>query len=292
MRTVFVLGAGGPKAWPFHAGVLDRLAAEGLPPDDAVLLIGTSAGAACATATRFGAAPEELITFITTAPPAAEVARYRSSFPQGRCRRLTAAWPRAPRLLTEAFPGGRGFGVAAAGALPAGIMPLNLLGRLPGVADDAALPEGLWLPSVRLPDGDTVVFGRDDDVTGVRAVDAVQASSAVPWLFQAKQIAGVSYVDGAVDSPTHADLALAASPDLVVVSSVMSRPGNRAGQILARRKLAEETTKLRTAGVRTIVVAADAAVADLLVGFPQRGAEHGRRIASAAARLTSAALVS
>ena len=76
----------------------------------------------------------------------------------------------------------------------------------------------------------------------------------------------------------------------------MTRPGNRVSQMLARRTLAAETERVRSAGVRTVVVAVDDEVGRLLDGFPQRtdpaGARsRGRQIADAAAALTEAALV-
>ncbi len=297
MRFSIVLGAGGPKAWPFHAGVLEALADIGLPPDHAELMIGTSAGAAVATATRSGATPGDIIDFITMPPSAAEVAEFRQSFPRSSGDKLRAALPRAPQLLMrKGRRGGLGLGVVAAGLLPAGLMPNNLLARLPGVSIGDRLPDRLWIPAVRLPDGETVVFGRDEWLRGVTATEAVQASSAVPWLFQAKSVKGVTYVDGAVDSPTHADLALGITPEVVVISSVMTRPGNRVSQLLARRALAAETEQLEAAGVRTIVVAADEAAGRLLEGFTQRtnpteGRSRGRQIADLAAHLTRAALV-
>ena len=296
MRFSIVLGAGGPKAWPFHAGVLRALADHGLPSQHAELMIGTSAGAAVATATRSGATPDDVIDFITTPPTSAEVAAFRRSFPKSSGDKLRAALPRAPQLLMRAGRGGPGLGVVAAGLLPAGLMPTDLLARLPGVAIDDPLPGRLWIPAVRLPDGQTVVFGRDASLDGTSATDAVQASSAVPWLFQAKSVRGVTYVDGAVDSPTHAGLALDIASELVIISSVMTRPGNRVSQLLARRALAAETEQLRTAGVRTVVVAVDEEVGRLLEGFPQRAnpaeaLSRGRQIADAAAHLTRAALV-
>ncbi|MDA3039987.1 MAG: patatin-like phospholipase family protein [Actinomycetota bacterium] len=296
MRFSIVLGAGGPKAWPFHAGVLRALADHGLPADDAALMIGTSAGAAVATATRSGATPEDIIDFITTPPSSAEVEQFRRSSPSSAADKLRAARPRAPRLLLRAGRGGRGLGVIAAGVLPAGLLPHDLLARVPRVSVGDPLPARLWIPAVRLPDGETVVFGRDVRPMDITATEAVQASSAVPWLFQAKSVKGITYVDGAVDSPTHADLALEIAPDAVIISSVMTRPGNRVSQMLARRTLAAETERVRSAGVRTVVVAVDDEVGRLLDGFPQRtdpaGARsRGRQIADAAAALTEAALV-
>ncbi len=291
MRFAIVLGAGGPKAWPFHAGVLRQLAESDLAPAGAELIIGTSAGSAVGTATRYGATPDEIIRFITTPPSGPELAAYGRSFPQGHRARLRASLPRAPRLLLDALPGGRGVGLAAAGVLPAGIMPTDLLARLPRVSADAPMPDGLWVPAIRLPDGERVVFGRDVTVADTRAVEAVQASSAVPWLFQAKRVDDASFVDGAIDSPTHADLALDIEPDLVIVSSVMTRPGNRPAQLLARRALQEEVDRLRQAGVRTVVVGVDLEIASLLEGFPRRNPDCGPAIADLAARLTERALL-
>lgn len=293
-KTAVVLGAGGPRAWPFHAGVLDILAESGLPAGSAELLIGTSAGSAVATATRFGATPDDLVRFITTPPDPEDRRRWQAANPKG-WDRVRQARPRAPHLARAALPGGRGPGVAAAGLLPSGVVSGEFLQRLPSVPLDAPLPPGLWVPAVRLDNGSTVVFGRDPHPP-LSASLAVQASSTVPWVFRPVAIEGVDHVDGACDSPTHAGLVLDAvtRPDIVIVSSVMSRPGRRPGRVMARRRLADEVARLRAAGIVVVVVEPDADTAALMDSFPGQVdnararaeliRDHARRAALAALR--------
>lgn len=290
MRVAIVLGAGGPKAWPWHAGVLQALSDADLEPASAELLIGTSAGSAVATATRFGARPDELVAAITAPRTDEDRALVRRLTPSGRRDRLAAAVPRSPGLLLDLIRRDVGTGVAAAGILPGGIFPTVMLGRIPSVPSDAPMPSGLWVPTVRIDDGATVVLGRDH-TPGITANDAVEASSAVPWIFQAKDLGGRRHVDGAAASPTHADLALDIEPDLVVVSSVMSRPGRRPGQLLARRRLTTEVETLRRAGAMVAIAEVDAATATLMDGFPYRGQGRAPAIMAAAQRRVTHELI-
>jgi predicted acylesterase/phospholipase RssA len=78
-----------------------------------------------------------------------------------------------------------------------------------------------WVVAYRTRDARRVVFGRDD-VEVVDLAQAVEASSAVPARFAPVHAASGRYVDGAVHSPTNADLVAGLGFDLAIVSSPMS----------------------------------------------------------------------
>ncbi len=282
MRTALVLGGGGAAGWLYHAGVVRALGDLGWDAAGADLIIGTSAGAAVAAGLRYGASADEFVASILRGPSDEERAEFRRQM-EGRSRSYR---PLSASLARHALPGGAGIGVAVAGMLPRGFYPTNGLGRFPGVNGHRAWPAGLWIPAVRVSDGELVVFGRDRRDVAVH--DAVEASSAVPGLFAPKDIDGEAYVDGGVGSPTHADLAAEARPDLVVVSSPMTRPSRQPLHLLARRRLAAELADLEREGIATIVVE-PAAGAEVFGGFPRSSPEKAPLILEEAARATLAA---
>ncbi len=82
----------------------------------------------------------------------------------------------------------------------------------------------------RTGDARRVVFGRDD-VEVADLATAVEASSAVPGRFRPKRLESGRYLDGAVYSPTNADVVAPLAFDLVIVSAPMSvDPAARAEQ--------------------------------------------------------------
>ncbi len=249
MRVAVVFGAGGLAGWLFHAGVARTLRdATGWDVTRADVIVGTSAGAAVGAALRRGTDVDEFIAAVRAGPSDAELADYRARL----ARRERSLVPLAPNLVRHALAGDGGLAVAVAGLLPRGRHFTDTFGRLPGLAGTGAWPEGLWIPAVRVRDGALVVFGRDR--RDVDVIAAVEASSAVPGIFEPKEIAGERYIDGGLQSPTHADLAAAAAPELVIVSSPMTRPSWRPMFVLARRRLGAELGTLAAAGIPVAVV--------------------------------------
>lgn len=282
-----VLGAGGAAGWVFHAGVLQTLLSEtGWDARRAQLIVGTSAGAAVAAGVRAGSDPEEIVASVTRGPSEEDRAAYRQVI-ESRKRSLR---PLSPRLARHALPGGRGLGVAAAGLLPAGWFPTYPLGQFPGVNGHDTWPNGLWIPAVRAGDGTLVVFGRDHSDLLVH--EAVEASSAIPGMFRPKDIGGELYLDGGLVSPTHADLAGEGRPDLVIISSPMTRPSRRALPLMARRRLGPELEELARLGIDTFVIAPDQSGEQLFRGFPRRHPERAADIVALASRQARTVLAS
>ncbi len=280
MKTALVLGGGGTGGWMFHAGVLGALEAHsGFRGQDAALSIGTSAGSPIAAMAKLGLGASEIETIVSRPPSDAQRREYMEVMRSSR-----RTWrPIAPHLVRSVRTTGPV--VAVSGLLPPGIFPTDPLGRMGELHTESDWPEGLWIPAVRSNDGEVVVFGRD---TSVPLSDAIEASSALPLLFQPKAINGHRFFDGGAASPTHADLALDIEPDLVIISSPMSRPVRRPLARFARTRLADERRRLEAAGVRTVVIEPPAAADRLFREFPRRRWEAGAEILDLARRVTHA----
>jgi len=285
MRVGVVLGAGGPLGWAYHLGVLDGIrTAIGREPANADRIVATSAGAPIAAGLLGGASIEEILEVVVT-PPGDDDRRIMEEARAGVLRSpLRALRPMAPNLIPRI--GQVGPATAAVGLLPAGIFPTLPLRRLVARPFNE-WPSSLWVPSVRIDDGQLVVFGRD--ITDVAVADAVEATSAVPGVFRPKLIDGARYVDGAVASSTHADTLVAEDLDVVLISSPMTRPGRGPIRARARRQLAAEVAALRANGTRTIVLSPNEEVLVAAEGFPRQRPEAGAEILAAAQEQTVAA---
>ena len=173
--------------------------------------------------------------------------------------------------------------------MPAGVFPTFAIRRFPVEALDG-WPEKLWLPSVELGSGETVVFGRDR--LDVSVEDALEATSAVPGLFRPKRIGQNLYVDGAVASATHADLLGDFELDVVVISSPMTRPGNGIFKRRARRQLAAERESLEERGTAVVTISPTESIIETAAGFPRSNRDAGPAIVDAASAHTTEVLVS
>lgn len=279
-RVGIVLGAGGPLGWAYHLGVTQGVRdAIGREPANAERVVGTSAGAAIAATLVAGTPTDEVLEMITAPPSEADREQMRSIGAELRRNPVRALRPVAPGLMRCV----RHVGLATAlvGLMPAGLFPTLMLRRFASSHD---WPPSLWVPSVRLDDGRTVVFGRDwmPDTLG----DALEASSAVPGLFQPKTIDGARYVDGAVASSTHADVLVPESLDVVLISAPSARDGGGPVRARARRSLASEERALRAGGARTLVLTPNDSVLAAADGFPRSNPGAAVDIVEAARRQT------
>lgn len=283
MKTALVLGAGGATAWVFHTAVLQTLRnEEGFDPGSADLILGTSAGASLAATIRAGVDLDDFYR-MATRPPTDD--QRRAMLAELKAARKSVI-PLSAGMAKHLLPGGDGVTLALAGILPAGLFPTSWLAELPGMDAFDTWPEGLWVPAVKIPDGDVVVFGRDRLDVPVHV--AVEASSAVPGMFRPRSIGSDLFVDGGVRSSTHADLLMDGRVDRAIISAPMSRPSGRLFARNARRRLAHEVEVLRARGVETVVVEPSAEIGEIARGYPRRRPEAASEIAdhaAAAARL-------
>ncbi len=273
-----VLGAGGVIGGAYNAGALSAVAdASGWDPRCADLIVGTSAGALTAASLRAGLSAADQMARVTGRPlsddgaalvgtdrgPTRHAGLGAADEPDGRP--LLSYLPQAPWLLGPALlrSGPTRWGVALAGLVPAGRASAAPIGDRVRATQHQRWPtEPTWIVSYRTRDARRVVFGRDDvDVPDLAT--AVEASSAVPGRFAPVRVGSGRYLDGAVYSPTNADLVAGLGFDLVIVTSPMSATseaiGDRrslAGQSRSwfGRLLAREVTAIRGKGTSVLVL--------------------------------------
>lgn len=264
-----MLGAGGITGFAYHSGVLaaiERL--TGWDPRTAEVIVGTSAGSGFGAILRGGVPVGEVLAHLLSAPADPEtMARLRVISGQ-ETGPLSWLWfgPGSPRLLARellrtwrARPSR-----VATSVLPNGRIPTDFLGDRIRALHGLDWPaEAYWACALRLADGERVVFGLDRPVpTDVGT--AVEASSAIPGFFRPVRIDGERYVDGAIHSPTNADLLVGLDLDLVVIVSPMSgecrytvRRLDAVSRVASARSLREELSSLRNDGLDVLVVEPD-----------------------------------
>ncbi|MGI8662262.1 MAG: patatin-like phospholipase family protein [Acidimicrobiales bacterium] len=270
MATVgLVLGAGGIVGGAYHAGALAALAQAGWDGRGADVIVGTSAGSLIGAALRAGLSPADQFARMTERKMSKAGDRLvgglvpvADSFPsRPNLRRIPI--PASAALAATALlpPWNARPGAALAGLLPAGSVPTAMIGdRVRAMLGDTWPSAPLWICTLRLSDGNRVVFGRDDITTPDVGV-AVEASSAIPGYLAPVKVGEDCYVDGGAHSPTNADLLAELGYDIVVVISTMSAPwtalrpvpsiGSRA---LASWVLEREVRAIRAAGTEVLVL--------------------------------------
>jgi len=198
-----VLGAGGVVGEAFHRGVLRALAERELDARTCDVVVGTSAGAMVAASIRRQSSPASI-------PAVSERARRVLRLNRAAALNLV----RRPRQAVNSL--------ILAPALASGRVSTTMISDSltrrhgPGWPDAA-----MWIVAVRLGDGRRVTFGKPGEAT-TDVASAVAASCAIPGYFRPVRIDGHAYVDGAVHSPTNADLLATAELPLIVISSPMS----------------------------------------------------------------------
>ena len=205
----------------YHAGVLRALEeVGGFRPDDADLVIGTSAGSMVGAALRSGLSTEDMWLASLGQHPVLELEQpegnpwartWQSPFDVFR-RLLGSAYvlqrsmmrfplPPLPRQLQRLFPGGF-YTIADAEETLSRFMPKEWPDKL------------LWLVTVDVRSGRRVVLGRRRPArTDLHT--AVKASCAIPGFFQPQRVGRRTLVDGGVHSTTNLDLTGKIDPDVI-----------------------------------------------------------------------------
>ena len=261
-RVGLILGGGGVTGASYHFGVLMSLRmATGWDPNDAEVIIGTSAGAFTAAMVRGNRL--DVGTLVGDSHTREDVTE--------RMRRLIFRRSRRPRGMVR---------WVRRGLLPGLTRPdLNLVLGSPGMYRTDGIVEwvegSLGSMANEWPDASTVIVAYDLDARerapfGTEATPdvaikhAVAASVAVPFVFEPVKIEGRWYADGGVVSGTSADLVLA-NPDpldlLIVVAPLAaseSRPGARFYEDLfdrvGRAALAAELRRIREEWPHTEII--------------------------------------
>jgi NTE family protein len=267
VTSALVLGAGGTVGMAYHAGVLRALEeVGGFRPNDADLIVGTSAGSMVGAALRSGLTAEDMWLAALDQHPDMELQQPGESpwaqtwaGPSDIARRMVGSAyllqrslfrfpvPALPQQLQRLFPGGF-FTIADADEVLSRFMPTDWPDRL------------LWLVTVDVRTGRRVVLGRRQPVrTDLHT--AVKASCAIPAFFQPQRVGRRVLVDGGVHSTTNLDLTTKISPDVIIgVVPMAYDPGNppRGFDLLVRRfaqtRLAREVAQARGAGARVLLL--------------------------------------
>ena len=247
VRVGLVFGAGGLPGEAFHRGVLRALLdVEGVDARQADVVVGTSVGSLVAASLR---APRARAVPLVEPAPAAMASPRQLPLPDvmALARYALRPWRARPAAVTAALlpPGSRDSAV-----------PHELLRRRYGTGWPRRTT---WVVAARRRDGRRVVFGRDRH--DVDIATAVAASCAIPGYFRPVRVDGDSYVDGAVHSPTNADLLAGEGLDLVVVSAplgVRPRPARPVLDLPLRlawhTQLAFEAAAIRRKGTEVLTV--------------------------------------
>jgi NTE family protein len=269
-----VLSAGGPTATAFHGGVLAALLdTTGWDARDATVIVGTSAGSSCAAMLRGGFSPADEFARLTDSELSDDGQRFadrvRSSVPReaadpARASRggAIACRPLGVRMaLNGLLPHRFRPGLTLAGLAPRGSLSLGRMAATARAALDQPWPDAsTWIVAVRVSDGARAVFGRDD-LPATDIGTAVQASSAVPNVYQPVRIGRHEFIDGAVHSSTNADLVTHLGLDAVVIVSSMTAVPAEARcthrdptRTYLSRTLAREVAAIRSAQTPVLVI--------------------------------------
>lgn len=236
-RKALVLGGGGITGIAWELGILAGLAEAGVDLASADTVVGTSAGSVVGAQILSGVSIEDLYA-------------EQLKDPRGEIAARMGLGVIARFVILSVLPGGDQRSRARLGraSLKARTVPESerravIEERLPS----PSWPERrLLITAVDADTGEARVFDRD---SGVRLVDAVAASCAVPLIWPPMTVDGRRYVDGGVRSIANADLATGC--DRVVVLAPVTIALRRTGRI---------ANQLRSLGpdVRSVTVSPDA----------------------------------
>ena len=226
-RVGLVLGGGGVTGASYEMAALMAIEmATGWNPNDADVIVGTSAGAFVGSIVRSNRL--ELSSLVRRADNPGDVAArisehlFQSSRPGGGLSR----WIRHGLV-----PGIRRPGLRLALGSPGLYQSTAIASWVEHhIEDDAhGWPDRpLLITAFELEEQQRVVFGADG-APSVTLGDAVAASSAVPMIFSPHRLHDRNYVDGGVLSGTHADLVLGSPQplDLVLILAPMAATQGR-----------------------------------------------------------------
>lgn len=271
-RTALVLGGGGTVGMSYHAGILRALdVVGGFRPDDADLIVGTSAGSVVGAYLRSGwttddfwqlslgthaslaglsqeeidAQRSEMFTPVFHTGPELVRRMMGSAFVLGRSV-VRMPVPMAPGWLSRLFPGGM-FDMTEGKRRFADEIPVEWPAK------------ALWLCAVDITSGRRIVLGRPG-APAATVAQGVTASCAIPGFYQPVKVGRRTLVDGGAHSTTNLDLAAKDNCDLIIGVAPMafdplSAP-NRVEQLVRRvasRQLAGELAIARQRGAQVLL---------------------------------------
>ena len=235
MDVGLVLGAGGTVGLAWHAGVLRALEQAGVVPDEADLIVGTSAGSVAGAYMRSGWTTEALWQVALGTHPSLDGLSAEQI--DARSRQILSPKFHDPvelarRLVGSAYVAGRSFVrvpspfLRVPGALqrafPGGVFDMVEGKRRFSEELPARWPhKPLWLCAVDIDSGGRVVLGRPGSpITPLQK--AVAASCAIPGVYSPVRIGTRTLVDGGVHSTTNLDVAARAGCGLIICAAPMA----------------------------------------------------------------------
>jgi NTE family protein len=277
MKVGLVLGAGGVMGGAWLTGALHALATETeWDPGSADHVVGTSAGAMMGALLAAGLPPWFMVAhsggerFEGLAGPDGrpQAGADRGAGSSYRLGGLPAIGPGSWRLALRTLSNPTRHTPAAllGGWLPRGSIstePLKDTVRrvVPSGWVDR---DGVWIVACDYETGRRVPFGRPGSPPAELA-DAVAASCSIPGFYAPVDIAGRTYVDGGLYSPSNLDLLRDAGLDLVIclnpTSSLdeipASSPSHRLAALLrgaSGRRLGREAKRVRVGGAQVVLI--------------------------------------
>ena len=237
MAKALVLGGGGVTGIAWMTGVLTGLHGAGVDCTDAELFVGTSAGSVVAAQLATGHALDQLYERQLAMVTDERAARF-TPFAMARWM-FTMLTTRDPVRYAQKM-----------GAMALGADTPSEAERIAVIESRLPLREWpsrkLLITAVNARTGELQVF---DSSSGVRLVDAVAASCAVPGVYPPVTIGSERYVDGGVRSPVNADLA-AGCDRVVILAPISSGFGGVP-------PLGRQVDGLRAGGAQVVVVEPD-----------------------------------
>jgi NTE family protein len=229
-----VLSGGGTAGGAWMLGMIHALRDQGIDLADADLIVGTSPGARTGACLATGGLDRAVAMYSRSKLPRLEVPVFFSAFVTAVMGVLTDTADRQEAVRR------------IANFEPLGATLASEEDRRRMVA--AHLPANEW-PRTRLEivavEADSGLRVTFDAASGVRLLDAITASGALPGIFPLVTINGKRYADGGVHSPYNVDLA--AGHDIVVVLTPMATADPNPKQLLEA-----EIATLGEAGVHVI----------------------------------------
>ncbi len=239
-----VLGGGGVAGIAWELGLLSGWAAEGVDVTEADLVVGTSAGSVVGAQLRLDGDLQALYAR-QLLPPVGEM-------------KVEFDGVSTMAAFAEAMKGNTGEQDARArlGALALTVDAVPEAQRRAIIEGRIGDPEwpvaGLVITAVDTADGEFLPF---DASSGVRLLDAVTASCAVPGVWPPVTVNGRRLMDGGMRSVTNADLA-AGCEKVLIVTPTRGMPGGLLGPGLDREiEILEKEAEVH------VVTADDAALA-------------------------------
>jgi NTE family protein len=272
-RRALILGAGGVLGAAWSIGALNALAeVEGVDPQDADIIVGTSAGSVLAALLGAGLTPRQLADHQRGLP-----LPHRIGIDWDYDRATGGALPSRPRLAVGSPALLRKTVVAPwlvpplavlAALTPPGNGTLEQVGRMvASVADPETkwvARDGVYVVSLDYDTGRRVAFGRPGSPPA-RIDDAVMASCAIPGWYSPVTIGGRRYIDGGAWSTSNVDVVARERVDEVYVlapmaSFVLDHPRRFATRVERQirrqitRRLLHEAGRVRATGAAITIL--------------------------------------